>query len=477
MRYADIKRLLWLALLLVLAPFTQAQPETGTHSGVPSEAELAPESGDQGLLPLEELRTFTRVYDQIRNGYVEELSDATLLEFAIKGMIAELDPHSAFLDKKSFENLQSNTSGEFGGIGIEVGMEDGFVKVIAPIDDTPAERAGVQAGDMIIRLDDKPVKGMSLNEAVDLMRGPQGTELRITLVREGVEKPFEITLERDIIRVKSVRVELLEDAYAYIRIAQFQTATGADMQEALGALRAGHKDLKGMVLDLRNNPGGVLQSSVEVADTFLDEGLVVYTEGRLENSDMRYHANPDQVAAELPLVVLINAGSASASEIVAGALQDQGRAVVMGTRSFGKGSVQTILPVTDGRAIKLTTARYFTPSGRSIQAQGIVPDVTVERATVTAIKGATTTTEADLSGHLQNANGESNSEARRRSESGQNLAERDNQLQAAVNLLKGLHIFHRHQQAKITTRLPPVPENETGEEVPDGEQEPVPEEP
>lgn len=474
MLYADIKRLLWLALLLVLAPTAHTEPDV--ESDADADADADAEAVDQGLLPLEELRTFTRVYDQIRNGYVEELSDATLLEFAIKGMIAELDPHSAFLDKKSFENLQSNTSGEFGGIGIEVGMEDGFVKVIAPIDNTPAERAGVQAGDLIIRLDNKPVKGMSLNEAVDLMRGPQGTELRMTLVREGVEKPFEITLERDIIRVKSVRVELLEDNYAYIRVAQFQTATGTDMEDALAALQAKHGDLKGMILDLRNNPGGVLQASVEVADAFLDEGLVVYTEGRLENSDMRYHANPGQVAPDLPLVVLINAGSASASEIVAGALQDQGRAVVMGTQSFGKGSVQTILPVTDGRAIKLTTARYFTPNGRSIQAQGIVPDVTVERAKVTTLKGAGITTEADLSGHLQNADGESDSDARRRPESGQNLAEKDNQLQAALNLLKGLHIFHLHQQAKIITRLPPISEAETKEPAPEGEQEPAPEE-
>jgi len=313
MLYADIKRLFWLALLLVLAPAVQAQTELDTDSGNSAEVDLNAETSDQGLLPLEELRPFTRVYDQIRNGYVEELSDATLLEFAIKGMIAELDPHSAFLDEEAFENLQSNTSGEFGGIGIEVGMEDGFVKVIAPIDDTPAERAGVQAGDLIIRLDDKPVKGMSLNEAVSLMRGPKGTELRMTLVREGTDKPFDITLERAIIRVKSVRVELLEDNYAYIRVAQFQTATGADMRDALEALRAEHNGLKGMVLDLRNYPGGVLQASVEVADAFLDEGLVVYTEGRMDNSDMRYHANPGQLAPDLPLVVLINAGSASAS--------------------------------------------------------------------------------------------------------------------------------------------------------------------
>lgn len=450
MLYADLKRSVFAVLLTIaLVPQTLAQDHP------------APE---EGLLPLEDLRTFTRVYDHIRNGYVEELSDSTLLEYAIKGMIAELDPHSAYLDEKSFEDLQVNTSGEFGGIGIEVGMEDGFVKVISPIDGTPAERAGIEAGDLIIRLDDKPVKGMDLSEAVEIMRGPKDSELTLTIVREGVEQPIELTLIRDIIRVQSVRVRTLNNHYAYVRIAQFQVGTGQDMIKALKELREENPDIKGMVLDLRNNPGGVLQSSVEVADAFLDEGLVVYTEGRLENSDMRYHANPGEIAKDLPMVVLINDGSASAAEIVAGALQDQGRAVILGTRSFGKGSVQTVVPISDTRAIKLTTALYYTPNGRSIQAQGIVPDVTVERAKVTAIKARGRTTEADLSGHLGNANGgeESDSKSREseRSSSEELLAD-DNQLHEALNLLQGLHIFKQRQHATLTTRLPPLSDSAT----------------
>ncbi len=471
MLYADLKRsALAVLLLIALAPLAQAQDASGSDAG----ADAGPD--EKGLLPLEDLRTFTRVYDHIRNSYVEELSDSTLLEYAIKGMIAELDPHSSYLDEKSFEDLQVNTSGEFGGIGIEVGMEDGFVKVISPIDGTPAERAGIEAGDLIIRLDDKPVKGMDLSEAVEIMRGPKDSELELTIVREGMEKPIEITLVRDVIRVESVRVRALDNDYAYVRIAQFQVGTGEDMIKQLKEFREEHPEIKGIVLDLRNNPGGVLQASVEVADAFLDEGLVVYTEGRLENSDMRYHANPGQVAEDLPMVVLINDGSASASEIVAGALQDQGRAVILGTRSFGKGSVQTVVPITDTRAIKLTTALYYTPNGRSIQAQGIVPDVIVERANVTAINSPGRTTEADLSGHLGNTNGgeESNSKTREAERSeGEELLSKDNQLHEALNLLKGLHIFKQRQNAALTTRLPPESaDSTTADEMPETDSQP-----
>lgn len=407
------------------------------------------EATEEGLLPLDDLRTFTRVYDHIRSSYVDELSDTTLLEYAIKGMMAELDPHSAYLDADSFEDLQVNTSGEFGGIGIEVGMENGFVKVISPIDDTPAQRAGIEAGDLIIRLDEKPVKGLSLNEAVNLMRGPKGTELTITIVREGVDQPFDVTVERDIIRVRSVRTRILDDDYLYLRIAQFQVSTGQDMTEKLTTTLKENPGLKGIVLDLRNNPGGVLQSSFDVADAFLDEGLVVYTEGRLEDSHTEYSATPGDVAEGLPVVVLINDGSASASEIVAGALQDQKRAVIMGTRSFGKGSVQTIVPIDERRAIKLTTALYYTPAGRSIQAQGIEPDVWVERAKVTAIKPRLRTTEADLAGHLGNRVSdapENGSKVRSKEREKSNaLLENDNQLHEALNLLKGLSIFESRQ--------------------------------
>ncbi|WP_024461411.1 MULTISPECIES: S41 family peptidase [unclassified Marinimicrobium] len=461
MLYANFKQAALAVLFATLSPLALAQSVTDTAT---------PE--EQGLLPLEELRTFTRVYDHIRNGYVEELSDAELLEYAIKGMIAELDPHSAYLDEKSFEDLQENTSGEFGGIGIEVGMEDGFVKVIAPIDDTPAQKAGIEPGDLIIRLDDQPVKGLSLNEAVEKMRGPKGSDLTLTVVREGIDQPFEVTLTRDIIKVRSVRVRVEDDHYAYIRIAQFQVSTGQDMIDALEDLRAEHDDIRGIVLDLRNNPGGVLQTSVEVADAFLNEGLVVYTEGRTENSDMRYYANEGEVAEDLPIVVLINDGSASASEIVAGALQDHGRAVVLGTRSFGKGSVQTVVPISETRAVKLTTALYYTPNGRSIQAQGIVPDVTVERARVTALRTGVRSTEADLAGHLGNANGgeESNTRTRKSEREARDDDIGDNQLHEAINMLKGLHIFQQRQKANLAQRLPPLsdsdnaPEHESGAE-------------
>ncbi len=455
MLYANFKQAALAVLFATLSPLALAQSVTDTAT---------PE--EQGLLPLEELRTFTRVYDHIRNGYVEELSDAELLDKAFKVMIAELDPHSAYLDEKSFEDLQENTSGEFGGIGIEVGMEDGFVKVIAPIDDTPAQKAGIEPGDLIIRLDDQPVKGLSLNEAVEKMRGPKGSDLTLTVVREGIDQPFEVTLTRDIIKVRSVRVRVEDDHYAYIRIAQFQVSTGQDMIDALEDLRAEHDDIRGIVLDLRNNPGGVLQTSVEVADAFLNEGLVVYTEGRTENSDMRYYANEGEVAEDLPIVVLINDGSASASEIVAGALQDHGRAVVLGTRSFGKGSVQTVVPISETRAVKLTTALYYTPNGRSIQAQGIVPDVTVERARVTALRTGVRSTEADLAGHLGNANGgeESNTRTRKSERESREDDIGDNQLDEAINMLKGLHIFQQRQKANLAQRLPPLPDSDNAPE-------------
>lgn len=410
------------------------------------------ESADEGLLPLEELRTFTRVYDHIRNGYVDEISDTKLLEYAIKGMLAELDPHSAYLDKKAFEDLQVNTTGEFGGIGIEIGTENGFIKVISPIDSTPAQKAGIEAGDLIIRLDDKPVKGMNLNEAIEMMRGPKGSKLTLGIMRPGVEKPFDVIIVRDIIKVQSVRTRLLDNDFLYVRMAQFQIDSGRDLARKVRDQLEKRSAIKGVILDLRNNPGGVLQASVEVADAFLDSGLVVYTEGRLENSDINYNASAGDITNGLPLVVLINEGSASASEIVAGALQDHKRAVIMGTRSFGKGSVQTVIPISEERAIKLTTALYFTPSGRSIQAQGIEPDVIIERAEVKKLAAGNGPTEADLSGHLRNKAGgeESNSKARKQSRSSTETdpTQKDNQLHEALNLLKGLHIFQQNQSSR-----------------------------
>lgn len=438
-------------LLAALALPADAAPEedesaAGTPAGaaVPADGSTATEP-PAGVLPLEELRIFAEVFSQIRGAYVEDVDDRTLLVNAIKGMLNGLDPHSAYLDKDSFADLRENTTGEFGGVGLEVGVDGGFVRVITPIDDTPAKAAGIESGDLIIKLDGKSVKGMGLNEAVEMMRGPKGSKIELTIVREGKQGPFDVTLVRDIIRVRSVRQRLLGTGFGYMRIAQFQSETGKDFVKALDALVAENGSaLSGLVLDLRNNPGGVLQSSVEVADAFLDEGLVVYTEGRIENASARFSARPGDLLDAAPVVVLINGGTASASEIVAGALQDHKRAVVVGTDSFGKGSVQTILPLAEDRAIKLTTARYFTPKGRSIQAEGIRPDIVIERATVTPVSGGPSISEADLEGHLRNGNGGAGSASRERNRGGDDsLREQDYQLYEAFNLIRAMALASR----------------------------------
>jgi carboxyl-terminal processing protease len=398
-----------------------------------------PANESPGQLPLDELRTFADVYNQIRTGYVEEIDDSTLLEYAIQGMLMGLDPHSVYLTRDDFADLQEGTSGEFSGLGLEVGMQDGYVTIISPIDGSPAAAANLQSGDVILKLDNVPVKGMSLADSIEKMRGAKGTKVELTIGRPGESQPFNVTLVRDTIKVASVRQRLLEPGFGYIRIAQFQLGTGEDVARSLDKLQANGK-LKGLVLDLRNNPGGVLSASVDVAGMFLDGGTVVYTEGRLANSDMHFYADDGDASDGTPLVVLINAGSASASEIVAGALQDRGRAVVMGSDSFGKGSVQTILPLSDSRAVKLTTARYFTPNGRSIQAEGIVPDIPVERARVTAYDNSQRVTEADLSGHLANGNSEARKSRAAKSAVNELLAS-DNQLYEALTLLKGINIL------------------------------------
>ena len=391
-------------------------------------------------LPLEELRTFAEVMDRIKAAYVEPVDDKTLLENAIKGMLGNLDPHSAYLEPEAFAELQESTSGEFGGLGIEVGTEDGFVKVVSPIDDTPASKAGIQPGDLIVKIDGQPTKGLSLMEAVDKMRGKAGSKINLTLVREG-GKPFDVELTRAVIKVKSVRSQLLEDGYGLIRISQFQVNTGEEVGKALAKLRKDNgKKLRGLVLDLRNNPGGVLQAAVEVADHFLKKGLIVYTEGRIANSELRFNADPADASEGVPLVVLINGGSASASEIVAGALQDHKRGVLMGTDSFGKGSVQTVLPLNNDRALKLTTALYFTPNGRSIQAQGIVPDIEVARAKLTREDGGELIKEADLAGHLGNGNGGADKPSGSKQQKAPRPQDDDYQLSQALNLLKGLNV-------------------------------------
>ena len=326
-------------------------------------------SGD--VLPLEQLRTFSDVFARIKRNYVEDVSDEDLLEHAIRGMLSGLDPHSSYLNTEQFQELRIGTSGEFGGLGIEVGMEDGFVKVVSPIDDTPAARAGMKTGDLIIRLDDKPVKGLALNDAVKLMRGKPGSDIVLTVVREGEDKPLNITITRAVIQVTSVRNRILEDGYGYVRVSHFQTKTPADMIKAIETMQI-EGALNGLVLDLRNNPGGVLSAAVGISDAFLNDGLIVYTDGREEDSRLRYTASRGDILDGAPIVVLVNGGSASASEIVAGAMQDHGRGVVMGSKTFGKGSVQTIQNLPNGGAVKLTTARYYTPSGRSIQALSLI---------------------------------------------------------------------------------------------------------
>ncbi len=391
-------------------------------------------------LPLEELRTFAEVMDRIKAAYVEPVDDKTLLENAIKGMLGNLDPHSAYLEPEAFAELQESTSGEFGGLGIEVGTEDGFIKVVSPIDDTPASKAGIQPGDLIVKIDGQPTKGLSLMEAVDKMRGKAGSKINLTLVREG-GKPFDVELTRAVIKVKSVRSQLLEDGYGLIRISQFQVNTGEEVGKALAKLRKDNgKKLRGLVLDLRTNPGGVLQAAVEVADHFLKKGLIVYTEGRIANSELRFNADPADASEGVPLVVLINGGSASASEIVAGALQDHKRGVLMGTDSFGKGSVQTVLPLNNDRALKLTTALYYTPNGRSIQAQGIVPDIEVARAKLTREDGGELIKEADLAGHLGNGNGGADKPSGSKQQKAPRPQDDDYQLSQALNLLKGLNV-------------------------------------
>ncbi|HNQ04655.1 MAG TPA: S41 family peptidase [Thiobacillaceae bacterium] len=372
-------------------------------------------------LPIEDLRAFTEIFGKIKSDYVEPVEDKKLITEAINGMLAGLDPHSSYLDMEAFKDLQVGTQGEFGGLGIEVGMEDGFVKVVSPIEDTPAFKAGVKSGDLIIKLDDSPVKGLTLNDAVKKMRGKPGTGITLTIVRKGEAKPLVITLTRAVIKIKSVKYSLVEPGYGYVRITQFQEHTGENLVAALKDLGTQNKgSLKGLVLDLRNDPGGLLNTAVAVAGSFLKPGeLVVYTDGRTEDAKMRLTNNRENYlrlgesdylkglpawSKSVPLVVLVNGGSASASEIVAGALQDHRRALIVGTKSFGKGSVQTILPLNNGTAIKLTTARYYTPNGRSIQAKGITPDIVVEEGTVsTGETGGLEIREADLDKHLSNS--------------------------------------------------------------------------
>jgi carboxyl-terminal processing protease len=440
MKFVNPNKGQFLRYILILALGVSVGVGVSVMRAVEAERENTKQAGQP--LPIDELRTFTEVFSRIKADYVEPVDDKKLLRDAIQGMLSGLDPHSSFLDPEAFKEMRVGTEGEFGGLGIEVTMEDGFVKVVSPIEDTPAARAGLKTGDLIIRLDSKAVKGLTLNEAVKLMRGKPGSDIVLTVVREGQPKPLTFTLTRAVIKIQSVKHRTLDDGFGYVRITQFQANTGDNLKDALNKLKQQNKgSLKGLVLDLRNNPGGVLNAAVAVSDAFLTNGLIVYTEGRVADSEMKFSATPADLLGGAPMVVLVNGGSASASEIVAGALQDHKRAVIMGTKTFGKGSVQTILPMTGGAALKITTARYYTPSGRSIQATGILPDVVTEEAKVTKREknGEETLKEADLAGHLEN---KKKPGAKKEAASVKlDAAGEDYQLQEALNLLKGITIF------------------------------------
>ena len=392
-------------------------------------------------LPIEDLKIFAEIFGKIKSDYVEDIDDSQLLNDAIKGMLNGLDPHTVYLDPESFREMNIDTHGEFGGLGLEVTMENGVIRIVAPIDDTPAHKAGLKSGDLIISMDGVQVKGLSLGESVSLMRGKPGSEIVLTIVRKDRPEPFEVTLKRAIIQLESVRAELLETGFGYVRVIQFQTGTATSLRQQLARLaREAGTALKGLVLDLRDNPGGVLDGAIQVSDTFLRDGLIVSTRGRAEDSEVTFSASPKDYLNDAPLVVLVNGGSASASEIVAGALQDHGRALILGTTTFGKGSVQTILPMLNGAALKLTTARYYTPNDRSIQATGITPDVVSQPAesSQTLDRDASRLRESDLAGHLENElEKDQNATVDTKTDP---LLFSDLQVREALNILKGMVI-------------------------------------
>jgi carboxyl-terminal processing protease len=399
------------------------------------------ENAENLPLPLDEVRIFTEVLNRIRNAYVEPIDDQTLLENAVRGMLAGIDPHSSYLVNDDYDNLQEMTTGEFGGLGVQVGVSNGFITIISPVDGSPADIAGIKAGDIVIKIDDTPTTDITIDETTDLMRGAPGTDVVLTVLREGVDEALEITVTRDIITSSSVRSRFIEPGFGYIRISQFVTGTGREINTALENFHLSETELKGIILDLRNNPGGVLQAAVDVVDAFISEGLIVYTEGRETNSYSRFDATPADPSRGVPLIVLINQGSASASEVVAGALQDHNRAVVMGTQSFGKGSVQTVLPLADDRAIKLTTALYYTPSGRSIQARGITPNIIVRQGRLTSLpENPASYREEDLAGHLENED-LIGSIPEVLDLTGDQVLIGDYQLNEAMNILKGLALL------------------------------------
>jgi carboxyl-terminal processing protease len=410
----------------------------------------------------ETLETFTNILSIVKKNYVEDVETKNLVNGAINGMLSSLDPHSAYLTPDLYKELQMDTQGRFGGLGIEITVKNGVLTVVSPIEDTPAFKAGVQPGDMIFKIEDDFTKDMTLVDAVKRMRGPKGTKINLSIKREGNPELINFTLTRDTIRVQSVRNRTLEPGYGYIRLAQFQERSDRDLQKALEKMAGEKGGLKGLVLDLRNNPGGLLTQAVRVSDLFLDSGLIVYTDGRIESQKQKFFAQKEASLMDFPIVVLVNGGSASASEIVAGALQDHKRAVVLGTKTFGKGSVQTILPLDDNSALRLTTARYFTPKGRSIQATGIVPDIIVESTPQQDGKGddrkRPSLREENLPGHLQNQqqtpsyqeqlDREREKQIPSSAPTGDDTIDNDAQLKRALDLLKSWDVFKQIVQKK-----------------------------
>ena len=394
----------------------------------------------------EDLKVFTDVIGLIQKDYVEETKSKDLVYGAIKGMLETLDPHSAFMPPNMYKEMQEETRGRFEGLGIEITVKDGILTVVSPIEGTPAYRAGVLAGDQIIKIDGEPTKNFTLMDSVKRLRGPRGTKVTITIMREGLTKPKEFTLVRDVIPVRSVRHELLEKNYGYIRLSQFQEKTDGEFEKAMKALEEENKGvLKSLVLDLRNNPGGLLDQAVKISDRFIESGLIVSVEGRKEDQKMKFYAHADANVSRYPLVVLVNGGSASGAEIVAGAIQDHGRGILVGTQTFGKGSVQTIIPLKDGSGLRLTTARYYTPSGRSIQAKGIVPDIIVKLSRPEEEKEILPSklpAEKDLERHLMDVEkGGPKEKEKPKKEEVKEKKPVDNQLERALELLKSWDIF------------------------------------
>jgi carboxyl-terminal processing protease len=393
----------------------------------------------------ESLETFTNILAIVKKNYVDDVDGKDLIKGAIRGMLNSLDPHSAYMTPDLFKELQTETQGKFGGLGIEITIRGGVLTVVSPIEDTPADRAGIKAGDQIIKIEDEFTKDMTLVKAVRKMRGLKGSKINISVRRKGVPRLLDFAIVRDIIRIRSVRYRTLEEGFAYIRIAQFQERTKRDLQKALEKLGSENGEILGLVLDLRNNPGGLLTQAVRVSDLFLDSGLIVYTEGRLEQQKQKYYAHKEGSWTEFPMVILVNGGSASASEIVAGAMQDHKRAIVLGIKTFGKGSVQTILPLDDNSAIRLTTARYYTPKGRSIQAAGIVPDIVMENTPRNQQKEQAeqrrpSLREENLPGHLKNQPDEEEKEEQAKEKKAGDI-KNDAQLKRALELLKGWEVF------------------------------------